>query len=219
MNFMIKAQNKVMEVSREKKLLHFYSLFKEGESVLDVGVSRESKRKRLTAGNYFLSNYRYDPETYTGLGIEDLTGMEDLFPGKRFVHYPGGKFPFSDKEFDWVFSNAVIEHVGDDDAQLLFLNEMMRVANNVFFTTPNKYFPVESHTRVFFLHWNDELFRKWYEKNQPWVINYGMYLLSYRRLRNLLKNSSATSFSIYKNRLIGIPMTFTVTCTNRHLQK
>lgn len=219
MSFIIKVQNKVMEVSREKKLLHFYSLFKEGESVLDVGVSPESKRKRLTAGNYFLRNYRYDSETYTGLGIEDLTGMEDLFPGKRFVHYPGGKFPFSDKEFDWVFSNAVIEHVGDDDAQLLFLNEMMRVANNVFFTTPNKYFPVESHTRVFFLHWNDELFCRWYEKNQPWVINYGMYLLSYSRLRNLLKNSSATSFSIYKNRLIGIPMTFTITCTNSCFDK
>ena len=136
---------------------HFYSLFKEGESVLDVGVSPESK-KALPARNYFLKNYRYNHGTYTGLGVRDLTGMENLFPGKRFVQYPGGKFPFSDKEFDWVFSNAVIEHVGDDCAQLLFLNEMMRVANNVFFTTPNKYFPIESHTNVFFLHWNDKLY-------------------------------------------------------------
>lgn len=214
MSVIVKAQNQVMKASREKKLLHFYSLFKEGDSVLDVGVSAELEGKQLTEENYFLRNYLYDSKTYTGLGIEDMTGMEDLYSGKRFVQYPGGKFPFSDKEFDWVFSNAVIEHVGDDDAQLLFLNEMMRVAKNVFFTTPNKYFPVESHTRVFFLHWNDELFRKWYEKKQPWVIDYGMYLFSYRRLRNLLKSSSATSFSIYKNRLIGIPMTFTITCTN-----
>jgi ubiquinone/menaquinone biosynthesis C-methylase UbiE len=54
--------------------------------------------------------------------------MEVLFPGKRFVQYAGGRFPFSNKTFDWVFSNAVIEHVGDENAQLLFLNEMMRVA-------------------------------------------------------------------------------------------
>jgi len=43
----------------------------------------------------------------------------------------------------------VIEHVGDEDAQLLFLNEMMRVAKNVFFTTPNKYLPVESEIDLY----------------------------------------------------------------------
>lgn len=147
MSIIMEAKKKMMEVSRKKKLQHFYSMFKEGESALDVGVSAESA-EGLPALNYFLKNYRNAPETYTGIGIQNLTGMEDLFPGKRFVQYPGGKFPFSDKQFDWVFSNAVIEHVGD--ARLLFLNEMMRVADKVFFTTPNKYFPVESHTNVFF---------------------------------------------------------------------
>jgi len=210
----IEAKKKVMGVSRERKLRHFYSLFGEGESVLDVGVAAESK-SGLPARNLFLKTYRYDPGTYTGLGVQDLSGMEDLFPGKRFVKYPGGKFPFSDREFDWVFSNAVIEHVGDDDAQLLFLNEMMRVSQNVFFTTPNKYFPLESHTNVLFLHWNDELFYRWCNKNKPWVKRKNLYLFSFARLRNLLKSSRATSFIIYKNRFVGIPMTFTITCTDK----
>lgn len=208
------AKKKVMEFSRQKKLRHFYSLFKEGESVLDVGVSSESK-KGLPTRNYFLKNYRYDPGTYMGLGVQDLTGMENLFPGKQFAQYPGGKFPFSDKEFDWVFSNAVIEHVGDDDAQLLFLNEMIRVANNVFFTTPNRYFPVESHTNVVFLHWSDELFFRWCEKYKPWANRDSLNLLSSRRLQNLLKDSNATSFLIYKNRFVGIPMTFTSIYTDK----
>ena len=208
------VKNKVMEVSRKKKLRHFYSLCKRGQTVLDIGVSAETKRG-LAARNYFLKHYRYDPETYTGLGIQDLTGMVDLFPGKHFIQYPGGKFPFSDKEFDWIFSNAVIEHVGDDGAQLLFLNEMMRVANNVFFTTPNKYFPIETHTNVFFLHWNNELFYRWFKKSKPYVNRDNLYLFSIRRMRNLLKGSNATSLSIYKNRCFAIPMTFTITCTNK----
>jgi hypothetical protein len=207
------AKDKLSLASREKKLEHFYSLFKKGESVLDVGISTPFEQEQPGL-NYFLKNYRYAPETYMGLGVEDLSGMEDLYPGKRFVQYSGKKFPFLDKQFDWVFSNAVIEHVGDDDAQLLFLNEMMRVASNVFFTTPNKYFPVDSHTDVFFLHWNDELFYRWREKNQRWQGKYAVYLFSFGRLQNLLKNSHAISFSIHKNRLMGVPMTFTVTCTD-----
>ena len=165
--------------------------------------------------NYFLKSYRYDPETYIGLGVQDLTGMDELFPGKRFVQYPGGKFPFSDKAFDWVFSNAVVEHVGDDSAQILFINEMMRVAKNVFFTTPNKYFPIESHTNVIFLHWNNALFYNRCKKYYPWANRDSLYLLSFRRMRRLLETSNATSISLYKNRFVGIPMTFTVTCSDK----
>ena len=65
MSMIIESKKKVMEFSRKNKLRHFYSLFKEGKSVLDVGVSPESKRA-LPALNYFLKNYRYDPGTYTG---------------------------------------------------------------------------------------------------------------------------------------------------------
>ncbi len=215
MSIIIEAKKKIMRVSREKKLQHFYSLFNKGESVLDVGVSKESQKRGLPARNYFLKSYRYDNGTYTGLGVQDLSGMEDLFPGKHFVQYPGGMFPFSDKQFDWVFSNAVIEHVGDDDAQLLFLNEMIRVADCVFFTTPNKYFFVESHTNVFFLHWNEKLFYRWCNKNKPRLNRNNLYLFSYGRLQKLLKSSHAVSYSIYKNRFIGTPMTFSIICSDK----
>jgi hypothetical protein len=207
----IALQNKVSKYSRERKVDHFYSLYKDGESVLDAGVSAESGL--LPLQNYFLKNFRYSRKLYTGLGVQDLSGMEALYPGRRFVQYPGGVFPFTDKEFDWVFSNAVIEHVGESSAQLLFLNEMMRVGKKVFFTTPNRNFPFESHTHIFFLHWNTQMFYKWCKKKKPWFFSHKLYLLNYRRLYELLKNSNASSFSIFKNRFIGIPMTFTVICT------
>ncbi len=65
----------------------------------------------------------------------------------RFVLGDGCCLPFASKSFDWVFSNAVIEHVGDWKRQLVFAGEIRRVARRGYFvTTPNKYFPIEPHT-------------------------------------------------------------------------
>ena len=179
-------QEKVMRTSRKKKLEHFFSLCKEGMTVLDVGVSSEKKKGGLQR-NYFLKNFPYLSEYYTGLGIQDLDGMDKLFPGKKFVQYSGDIFSFQDKQFDWVYSNGVIEHVGDEQAQLNFLNEMLRVGKNVFFTTPNKYFPIEAHTQVFFIHWNDKIFDNWKRRNLTYEPKEFLFLLSKKKLEEFLK--------------------------------
>ncbi|MBL8496341.1 methyltransferase domain-containing protein [Nitrosomonas sp. JL21] len=67
-----------------------------------------------------MKNFKYDSMYYTGFGVQDLSQMNTLFPGKQFVQNPGGKFPFEDNQFDWIFSNAVIEHVGDKEAHILY---------------------------------------------------------------------------------------------------
>jgi SAM-dependent methyltransferase len=199
-------KDNLAKISRSQKLDCFYSHCQEGSTILDVGVSSE-KKEGLSTRNYFLKNFRYSDKYYTGLGVQDLSDMEQRFPGKHFVQYSGGRFPFKDREFDWVFCNAVIEHVGDEDAQLLFLNEMLRVATKVFFTTPNKFFPIESHTNLLFVHWNDDIFYKW----KKWNKN-DLYLFSYQRLLKLLSKSNSSRYTILKNRFIGITMTFTAIC-------
>jgi SAM-dependent methyltransferase len=55
--------------------------------------------------------------------------------------------PFADGEFDIVFSNAVIEHVGDRERQRQLVSEALRVGRRIFITTPNCRFPIEVHTR------------------------------------------------------------------------
>ena len=90
------------------------------------------------------------------------SGLEPSAIGwSNWVQADGCNLPFPSKSFDLVFSNAVIEHVGDKQAQLRFIQEHDRVGSSFILTTPNRLFPIESHTQVLFKHmrksWNSTL--------------------------------------------------------------
>ena len=52
---------------------------------------------------------------------------------------------FENKEFDVVFSNSVIEHVGSYNDQKKMADEVMRTGKKYFIQTPNYFFPFEPH--------------------------------------------------------------------------
>ena len=69
------------------------------------------------------------------------------------VEGDGRYLPFRDGAFDVVFSNSVIEHVGDAASQQRFAREVARVGRGFWVQTPNRWFPVEQHLLTPFLHW------------------------------------------------------------------
>lgn len=68
------------------------------------------------------------------------------------VFADGRALPFAAQSFDIVFSNSVIEHVGDRKSQRRFAEEIARVGRAYWVQTPNRKFPVEPHLLTPFLH-------------------------------------------------------------------
>ena len=123
-------------------------------TVLDVGADELAFGEGDGCGtlNFFEELYPW-PERITALGLHDGAGFRERYPDVRYVQGDACALPFADGEFDVVFSNAVIEHVGDRARQRRLVLEALRVGRRVFLTTPNRRFPVEVHTRLPFVHW------------------------------------------------------------------
>src|SRR3954452_25617522 len=119
------------------------------DRIIDVGVTPD---RELLDSNFFEQLYPYR-DRITATSIEDASFLEADFTGVRFVRTDGATLPFADREFDIAFSSAVLEHVGDRDAQRAFIAELTRVSRRFFLTTPNRWFPVEVHTFLPLLHW------------------------------------------------------------------
>lgn len=78
---------------------------------------------------------------------------EELRGAASWVAGDGRALPFADGAFDIVFSNSVIEHVGDAASQERFAREVARVGRSYWVQTPNRWFPVEQHLLTPIVHW------------------------------------------------------------------
>ena len=91
-------------------------------------------------------------ESITCLNIYDID-RSTLPANVRWVIGDGLSLPFADGEFDVVFSNSVIEHLGDMESQMNFAKEIARVGKSFWVQTPNPMFFVEPHYLAPFVHW------------------------------------------------------------------
>lgn len=84
-----------------------------------------------------------------------------VFAGYESVIGDGTCMNYSENSFDLVFSNSVIEHVGDLEQMRKFAIECSRVGREIYIQTPNRWFFVEPHLVTLFIHWLPKvLYRK-----------------------------------------------------------
>jgi len=159
--FVWKLTEKITLKSRQRKYDLFISLIKPkpGETILDVGVSPHLGR----ATNY-LELWYPRPEQITALANDEekkFKNFRERFSEVKLVFGDGKNLDFPDNNFDIVFCNAVVEHVGTNEEQKRFIHELIRVGKRAFITTPNYYFPMEVHTLIPFVHYLPRRMRFW----------------------------------------------------------
>jgi SAM-dependent methyltransferase len=205
----MKAQD-ISKKNRTKKYQLFLQKIKPSitDKVLDVGFAN---KEYSSVDNFIEKNYSY-PANITALGINGDDLFKKRYPEVKTVLYDGKTFPFENKVFDIGWSNAVIEHVGGEARQVQFLKELNRTCKKIYFTTPNRYFPFEVHTRYPLIHW---LPKRMFDSilnltSKKWAAGDYMHLLSRKKLENILTKAGITQYEIHKNRFMGFTMDFSV---------
>ncbi len=197
--------------SRAYKHVFFLQLLspRPEDSILDVGVNAT---EYSDTDNYLERFYEY-PEQITAVSLDDVRTLSEKYPKVTFIKADGTQLPFPDNQFSISYSNAVIEHVGRKKEQQRFLNELVRVSTKGYLTTPNRFFPVEVHTRIPLLHilLPKRIFDAFLGKiGKGWATGNYMHLLSKADLAELASNAGVSEFQIYRNRLFGFTMTLTL---------
>jgi len=184
--------------SRRKKFELLESVFRPRpeDRVLDIGASGAvflrytfedvyPYPKRITAGGY---------------DLREVLSARHYYPQPSYAVFDGCRLPFPDKSFDLVFSNAVIEHIPRQQKQ--FADEVTRVGKSWFVTTPNYWYPFETHYHLPFIQFLSRPLQREYNRLLGTHIPKGqvqdLALLSTSQLQRLFPTS----------RVAGVRVTF-----------
>ena len=77
----------------------------------------------------------YSANEYSTI-IADVKDLSDFYKNKDFIKINEKKLPFKDKEFDFIISSHVIEHVEDFE---FFIKELERISKRGYIELPTRF--------------------------------------------------------------------------------
>ena len=115
---------------------------------------------------------------------------------------------------DLVISNATIEHVGNFNNQKKMIQNIILLTKKYFIiTTPNRFHPIDFHTKLPFLHW----FPKNIHRRILKILKLDFFsreenlnLLGKNELKNLLTVSGAKNYKIFDITFLGFKSNYIV---------
>lgn len=120
----------------------------------------------------------------------------------------------ADKSYDFVFSNSVIEHVGNLERRSQFAHEVRRLGTTYWVQTPSIWFPFEAHTGMPFWWFYPQVVRKaflrgWRRKLPAWTeMIEGTTVVKRKELETLFPDGR-----IIVERVLGVPKSYIVVRT------
>lgn len=147
----------------------------------------------------------------------DTGNTPENMPG--FCHVTGNALhlPYQFGEFDLVFSNSVIEHMGSIDKQRIFADEVKKVCTKYIIQTPSFWFPLEPHSllpffqfiphavRAYFIMWfTINYFPKASTYKEAIAVSKSTIMFTKKRFKKLFPDAD-----IQVEWLLGLPKSYT----------
>jgi hypothetical protein len=170
---------------------------------LDIGSTNDLDNK---SSNYLIKNLK-NIKIYKSISDQAIS---DNFFSKYLKKSITENFSYDEIQSmrsDLVISNATIEHVGSFELQKKMIENMMLLTKKYFIIiTPNRYHPLDFHTKLPFLHW----FPKKIHRKLLKLLNMEFFsreenlnLLSEKDLNKLLASVGINNYKIFDISLLG----------------
>ena len=174
--------DQVIQKKREKMLILIKEFLKNKDidDVLDVGSTEDEKNK---SSNYIVKNLG-NYKKYKSISDQSINSDFFSVKVKKSITEDFTATEIEDYKSDLVISNATIEHVGSLENQTKMCKNILKLSKKYFIIiTPNRYHPLDFHTKLPFFHW---LPKKIHRKILSIL---GMHFLSKEENLNLLSNN------------------------------
>ena len=195
--------------NRRKFLKIFKNKLSYGKSskILDVGTTPSLDPHE----NFLVRKYPFK-NNITCLSNFSCEILKKKYPEINLLIGDARCIDLDDNSFEIVHSNATIEHVGSYENQLLFIKECYRVSKKyIFITTPNRYFPIDFHTKIPLLNILPKTFFRYVLKlcgDKFFSKEENLNLMCKNEIIKIVNNLKIKNYTIYENKIFGLTANF-----------
>ena len=180
------------------KILKNELLIQSTTTILDVGTAPSVEEFE----NVFIQNNEWK-NNITVLSNVDCNILKRKFPNINVLIGDGLNSSLSDNSFDLVHSSATIEHVGNEENQINFIKECVRLSKKkIAIITPNRNFFMDFHTKIPLLHLLPKNFHRKLLKllgDKFFSLEKNLNLLNSKDIQFFCKTLNITKYTIIYN--------------------
>jgi hypothetical protein len=163
-NTYVQFENNFFEKIIKNKRLEMFNILKKNiniyklKDLLDIGTTNDSD---LKSSNIFCNMLKVIP-IHKSISNQIIKNKRFKICKNKSITSNFAKKEVAQLKSDLVISSATIEHVGSLKNQIRKVNNMIKLSKQyIVITTPNRFFPIEVHTKLPLIHWlPKKIFRK-----------------------------------------------------------
>ena len=216
-NLYIQYENNFFDKIINKKRIEMVDLIKKNidiskiDDLLDIGTTEDFTAKSSNVFCKMLDSIKI----HKSISNQKITNKRFALCLEKSITEAFDKRLIDDFKSDLVVSSATIEHVGNFENQVKKVKNMISLSKKyIVLSTPNRFYPVEFHTKLLFVHWLPKnFFRKilLFFKMNYFADQNNLNLLSKKELIEILdKFSDKINYKIYNIRFLGFISNFFV---------